>query len=128
MRKISLHRVSVVMLLFALSWQAPATAQQVPKDAAYWQAYAAATKRNDTVKVKLTRETLRGRLLETTADDMLIEPNRRLLRRQPLRRVRFEDVMTMTRTHPHRDAAISAGVGAGVGILAVLCLMWNAYR
>src|SRR5262245_33253038 len=103
MRKVSLRRVSVGMLLFTLSGQAPATAQQVPKDAAYWQAYATATKRNDTVTVVLTHETLRGRLLETTADDMLIQPDRRLFHRPPLRRVRFEDVTKMARTHPNRN-------------------------
>jgi len=120
MQKISLRRVSVVMLLFTLSGQAPATAQQVPKDAAYWQAYATATKRNAMVTVVLTRETLQGRLLETTADDMLIQPNRRLLRRQPLQRVRFEDVTKMTRTHPYRDAAIAGGAAMGLVVIVII--------
>ena len=37
MRKVSLRRVSVGMLLFILSGQAPATAQDIPKNAADWQ-------------------------------------------------------------------------------------------
>ena len=71
-------------------------AQTLDKDAAYWRSYVAAMRRNDTLKVRLIDgPTLRGRLIDTTPEEMLIT-RKRAFRRGVEQRVRFDAVENLS--------------------------------
>lgn len=117
-------RILVVTLVVLSACPLPSgEAQNMDKDAAYWQSYVAAMRPNDTIKVRLIDgPTLRGRLKGTTPEDMLILRDR-AFRRGVEQRVRFDAVGNLSRTHPTRDLLIYPPL---VGFGAWLLLSWMA--
>ena len=103
------HTVRTLVVTFVVLGACPlpsGEAQTLGKDAAYWQSYVAAMKRNDTFKVRLNDgRTLRGRLIDRTPEEMIILRNR-AFRRGVEQRVRFDAVENLSRTHPTRDQFI----------------------
>jgi len=80
-------------------------------------------KPKSTVKLRLHNgERFEGRLLDTTAEDMGIRMNR-LFRTGVDRRVRYDTVETLARTHPIRAAVLGAGLGAGAALLLTAAMM-----
>lgn len=100
-----------------------AGAQPAPKDEAYWQAYIAAVRPGSIVKVRLHDESrFEGRLLATTADDMVIHVKRLPFRRRLERRVRFDAIESLSGTHPIRDFVLSVAVTVGVSAVLLAAL------
>jgi hypothetical protein len=98
-------------------------AQSPQQDASHWRAYARQMKPKSTVKLRLHNgERFEGRLLDTTAEDMGIRMNR-LFRRGENRRVRYDAVETLVRTHPTGDQVLGVGVGMGGALLLIFAML-----
>ena len=74
------HTVRILVVTLVVLGACPLPSgetQTLDKNAAYWQSYVAAMRRNDTLKVRLIDgPTLRGRLIDTTPEEMLIRRKR----------------------------------------------------
>ena len=117
-----------LILSLGAPWAPQAEAQPVPQDAAHWRTFAAALEPNSTVAVRLTDgHTVRGRLLATTAEDLVIHVNRASFRRRLDRRIRFDAITKLSKGHPARDFAIATAVTAGLGTLLIVWWLNGAY-
>jgi hypothetical protein len=123
MRTVGLVRIVVGALAFTIGGQLPATAQVVQKDAAYWQTYITTLKPNSTVKVHLNDgASFEGRLIATTAEDMMIRVKRLPFRPRLEQRIRFDAVKSLSRTHPVRNLIIVEVCVVGGTLLLIAAL------
>jgi hypothetical protein len=113
-------RFVISAFLSIVACGASTAAQTAPKDAAYWRAYVASFKPKSTVVVRLhDGSRVQGRLVTTTGDDMLIRVKRLPFRHRLERRVRFDAVETLRRTHPTRDLIIGEAAAVGLAFLFI---------
>ena len=89
-------------------------AQEPPRDAAYWRAQLASMKPGSTIAIRLNDGArLQGRLVATTADEIVIHAQRSFRRGSELH-ISYEAVTKVSRTHPHRGGAIGVAIGMGL--------------
>jgi hypothetical protein len=95
-------------------WAPHADAQTVPQDAAYWRTYATALKPNSAIAVRQNDgHTVRGKLIGTTPDDLVIHVRPLTFRRRLDQHIRFDAISRISKMHPIRDGFIGGAAAVG---------------